>query len=278
MQNFMEAWSKKQSGDTQKPKTALTRLEISKQFFTEEEHRVNEKAYWDRRIEAYNRPNWIGIITFLAALVAAAGGVGSYRESKRQADIAQDTLGEIRNSSAQTDKAIKAAEESAQASAKQADIARDAEIQNLRPYVFFRQIDVPHLDASGNIVTGRKMENTGRSAAYDIQRAVFSSIMSKPIPGNGADLSYPDDSTIITIANIEFMPPQDILEGVTTQGIYDHNAWSSLITGDTNLVFVEWGTARYKDVFGDVHHLWFCSTWDGRASRTEKCPRGNRID
>lgn len=57
---------------------------------TKQEHWTNEQTYWDRRIEAQDRPNWVGVFTLFAAGIAAAGGLGSYFEGRYQAKIAKD--------------------------------------------------------------------------------------------------------------------------------------------------------------------------------------------
>lgn len=59
---------------------------------TEEEHRSAQQAYWDRRIKAQNRVDWVAWVTLGFSALATAGVILSFRETQRQADIAQSAL------------------------------------------------------------------------------------------------------------------------------------------------------------------------------------------
>lgn len=105
---------------------------------TENEHRTAEQFKW-------RQERVLGSLTTLFSFCAALLAGLTFRETRRQADIAQDTLKEIRTSSAQTDKAVAAGQASAEASReaalqakRQADIAQQQFMQSKsssRPYV-----------------------------------------------------------------------------------------------------------------------------------------------
>lgn len=247
------------------------------QYATEEEHRSAERAYWIANIRLKDHPDWIGRFTAIFSALAFGAAFFGYFEVRRQADIAQDTLKEVKSGSAQTDKAVAAAERTAEASMAQVEVSCNTEMEQLRPYIWIRLTDLPMFGPDGQIRIYRRMTNTGRTVAMKVQRVVNMGLL--PIlPDDGAGLIYPTDQQIVKMPRETFMAPGAEQTGYSNWSFsISPNDWNGVVNG-TGLIFVEWGTVRYEDVFGRVHHLWFCSTWHGQSIGTQACPRGNHID
>ncbi len=244
---------------------------------TEAEHRSAEQAYWHAQADIQKGISRVGWATLVFSGVAALATSLAYCAAKEQANIAQAALQEVRSGSAQTDKAIAAAEQTARAAMAQVEVSRDNAMKQLRHYVWVRLNDFPTLGADNKVSMRRRLSNTGRTAALNVQRIVEMSLVST-LPDNGAGLPYPSDQQVSAATGTNFISPDAEQEAYSFWPyVISPEAWNGVVTG-TGLTFVEWGTVRYEDVFGRVHHLWFCSTWKGQGNPSQKCPRGNRID
>ena len=83
-----QAWNPQKPAQQNQNPAGNPQASVSQKHPTEEEHRSAQQAYWDRHIESQNRRDWVGWLTLAFSALATVGVILSFRETRRQADIA----------------------------------------------------------------------------------------------------------------------------------------------------------------------------------------------
>jgi len=173
--------------------------------------------------------------------------------------------------------AVKQAGRAADAASRQAEIAADTEIRQLRAYIYVLGMPFKNFGATKPVETGVIAKNGGETPASQVVNTIYMAVLKYPLDVNVTTFQVAPQ----TKATRSFLyRDMELDTSIVSPRLLSDQETALVTDGRTQRIYV-WGEITYSDAFEKQRYVHYCYNFDGpgiAAGNVHLCDQYNDAD